>query len=437
MRVRRMILCAALLVPVAALAGDVESDVEVRVNDLERLKVEAQPINDFIYKIEGQGAIFLINTSEGSVLVDTGYDNHTSVQQKKLVDELATKPVRKIIVTHSHQDHAGGLMLWEKERNQGTEFVAHQRYQHVSRNQLEPLTFFKTRYKLIYPIVDLDPTKDRSYWEMEPTRKVYVGSDHEFELGGVRFRVIALDGSGEGEDSLLIWLPDQKVLFAGDLFGALYPMFPNLYTVRGEQYRVPLDYIAALDLVLELEPVVLAPTHFRVLTDPVYIRQSVTKMRDAVQYMWDETVAGMNAGKSVWQLMEEVTLPPELALSQGHGKVSWSVRGTYELLTGWYLYDTVANLYHVPPSAVYGDLAELAGGGDALAARAKRHLDKGKPLEALRLLDVAAAAETQAVLRTRVAVLKRLLEGAGVLNNYSEVGFLEADIRATEAKLAK
>ena len=57
----------------------------------------------------------------------------------------------------------------------------------------------------------------------------------------------------------------------------------------------------------------------------------------------------------------EVELPPHLELSQGHGKVSWSVRGAWELLTGWYHDDTVANLYHVPESAIHPDLVELAG----------------------------------------------------------------------------
>ena len=98
---------------------------------------------------------------------------------------------------------------------------------------------------------------------MRPSREVYVGQDYAFELGGVRFRVIAPQNGGEGEDGILLWLPDHRVLFVGDLFGTLYPMFPNLYTVRGEKVRDPLDYVDALDLVLELDPEILVPTHFR------------------------------------------------------------------------------------------------------------------------------------------------------------------------------
>ena len=36
---------------------EVESDVDVRVSDLQRLEVSVQPINDFVFKIEGEGAL--------------------------------------------------------------------------------------------------------------------------------------------------------------------------------------------------------------------------------------------------------------------------------------------------------------------------------------------------------------------------------------------
>jgi alkyl sulfatase BDS1-like metallo-beta-lactamase superfamily hydrolase len=273
---------------------------------------------------------------------------------------------------------------------------------------------------------------------MRPTRPVFPGSDFEFELGGVKFVVIAPENGGEGEDGVLVWLPESRILFTGDLFGPLYPMFPNLYTIRGEKYRDPLDYIDALDIVLELEPKVIAHTHFRVIEGEEYIQASVRTMRDAVQYMWDETIKGMNEGKTVWELMRDIQLPEHLQVSQGHGKLSWSVRATYDLVTGWYYYDTIANMYHVPPTAINDDLVEMVGGGDALAKRARVHLEKGQPLEALRLLDIATGNETKAVLTTRIEVVEKLVEEAKAgLANYSEIGLLEADLKASRALLEK
>lgn len=422
-----------------AIAQEVEADVAVRVDDLQSLEVSVQPINDFVFKIEGEGALFLINTSEGSVLVDTGTPYAQNEQQREAIREHATGPIKKIIVTHFHGDHSGGLPKWKDEIDAGKiEFVAHQRYGYMSRIQDELTPFFLRRYYPLYPDrVSLDPNRPpQVHWQMRPTRPVYPGADYEFELGGVRFVVIAPENGGEGEDGVLVWLPESKILFTGDLFGPLYPMFPNLYTIRGEKYRDPLDYIDALDLVLELKPKLIAHTHFRVIEGEEYIEASVRTMRDAVQYMWDETVKGMNAGKTVWELMRDIELPEKLRVSQGHGKLSWSIRGTHDLVTGWYYYDTIANLYHVPPTAINADLVELAGGGDALAKRARSYLKKGQALEAIRLLDVAAGIETKAVLEARIEAVEQLLARAKAgLANYSEIGLLEADLRASRALL--
>jgi len=433
-----LVILSFWLVAAPLSAQQVESDVPQRVDDLQSMKTRLVPINDFVYKIEGEGAMFLINTSEGSVLVDTGFFERNAEQQK-LVREHATGPIRKIIVTHAHMDHSGGLVDYKDALDAGAEFVAHHRYNYMVRIQSEPMPYFRKRFHALYPArVSLTDDSPRPYWDLKPTREVFPGSNYEFELGGVKFVVIAPENGGEGEDGVLLWLPESRILFTGDLFGTLYPMFPNLYTVRGEKYRDPLDYIDALDLVLELKPKVIAHSHFRVIEDEEYIQASVKQMRDAVQYMWDETIKGMNAGKTVWELMRDIQLPEELALSQGHGRVSWSVRAAWEIIAGWYYYDTVANLYHVPPTAVNGDLVELAGGADALAGRARDYLAKGKALEALRLLDVAAAEPTPAVLKARIAAVEMLLaEAKAGLGNYSEIGLLEAELRASRAGLAK
>lgn len=432
------LLFGGLVLTAPTLAQEVEKDVPVRVDDLQTVGVSAKRMNDFVYRIEGEGAFFLINTSEGSVLVDTGTSLPQNEEQMRLVRELATGPIRKVIVTHAHGDHSGGLPRFRDQIDAGeVEFVAHHRYGYMARLQDELLPYFKTRYHVLYPTrVDLGPEKPRPYWNMRPTRPVFPGADYAFELGGVEFVVIAPENGGEGEDGILVWLPESRILFTGDLFGTLYPMFPNLYTVRGEKYRDPLDYIDALDIVLALRPVTIAHSHFRNAEGEAYIKASVTKMRDAVQYMWDEVVKGMNGGKTVWELMRDIQLPPELELSQGHGKVSWSVRATWELIAGWYYYDTIANLYHVPPTAIHADLVDLAGGPDALAARAQRYLAKDQPLEAIRLLDIAAGHASRAVLEARIAAVERLLRGAREgLGNYSEIGLLEADLRATRARL--
>ena len=64
----------------------------------------------------------------------------------------------------------------------------------------------------------------------------------DFELGGVRFELISTPG-GETTDSMVVWLPQHRICFTGNLFSALFGHFPNLVTIRGDRYREALRFI--------------------------------------------------------------------------------------------------------------------------------------------------------------------------------------------------
>ena len=85
MVIRLVFLALLLAFPVSAGEPAVESDVPQRVDDLQGMAVSLVPINDFVFKVEGEGAIFLINTSEGAVLVDTGFEGRMADQQELIL----------------------------------------------------------------------------------------------------------------------------------------------------------------------------------------------------------------------------------------------------------------------------------------------------------------------------------------------------------------
>ena len=168
------------------------------------------------------------------------------------------------------------------------------------------------------------------------------------------------------------------------------------------------------------------------------IRSSLDRMHGAVSYVQQAVIDGMNAGKTVHQLMREVRLPDELQIGEFHGKVSWAVRSIWDELSGWFHYeDSTTGLYGVPRSSVDADLAELAG-VDALAARAQRKLEAGVPLEALHLLDIALAgnAKHAAALTAKKNALQTLLRESGG-QNLSETMWLKSEIAAVEAALMR
>jgi alkyl sulfatase BDS1-like metallo-beta-lactamase superfamily hydrolase len=382
----------------------------------------------------GIGNVFMIRTSEGNVVFDTGVAWQSDAQRELLI-EGSDQPVTHLVVSHAHGDHNGGIPAWKTSLDAGAELIAHERYSYTNKIYGDTDEYlWRVRTGTLYPVhPQAAVTEFRQY---VPTRTVDVHEDYAFELGGVRFLAIAAENSAEGEDALLLWLPDHGILLTGDFYGCLYPMVPNLYTVRGEKLRDPIGYVNALDRLIELEPKMLLPAHFNPIHGRAYIVKTLEVTRDGVQYVYDETVKGMNAGKSVYELMRTVQLPPELEISQGHGKVSWNVRAIWELLAGWFYYEDIADLYTVPTRDVFPDLVELAGGTAPIIARAQEYFDRGEELKALRLLDVAKASKptSKAALGLRLAILERMLDRAvSTYDNMSETGILQANVEQTRA----
>ncbi|MDT5205765.1 MAG: hypothetical protein QOD34_2401, partial [Mycobacterium sp.] len=142
--------------------------------------------------------------------------------------------------------------------------------------------------------------------------------------------------------------------------------------------------------VRELQPEMLVTGHFAPITGAARIDAELARLRDALRYLHDQTVEGMNAGKDVRTLMRDIALPAECEVGQGYGKVSWDVRAVWENYSGWFHHRSTTELYPVGFDEVAADVVELAG-ADALLQRARDHLTAARPLHAIHLAELVAA----------------------------------------------
>ena len=197
----------------------------------------------------------------------------------------------------------------------------------------------------------------------------------------------------ETNDSLIIWLPQHRICLTGNLFGCPFGHFPNLVTIRGDRYRDALTVAAAVQTVLDLEPDMILYGHHDPVVGRELIATELTVLRDAIHYVHDETVKGMNEGLDLPTLMKEITLPPALEVGEGYGKVSWSVRAIWENYAGWFKHESTAELYATPANSVHPDLVELAGGSQSVVERASEHIARGGFVEAIQLLDILSEKE--------------------------------------------
>jgi len=198
------------------------------------------------------------------------------------------------------------------------------------------------------------------------------------------------------------------------------------------------EYINSLEVILALDPDMIVPSHRDPVTDKSQILDGLVKMRDATQYVHDATIAGMNAGKTLEQLMVEIQLPPELALTQKHGKVSWAVKSIWEYYATWFHFDKTTELYPVRASEVSNDIVNLAG-VEALIAKSQEHVSNAKPLHALHLIGIVLDEDenNKDALHVRKDSLEILLEEAETTyQNSYEIDWLKYRLRDTNARLS-
>src|SRR6185503_13238732 len=185
--------------------------------------------------------------------------------------------------------------------------------------------------------------------------------------------------------------------------------------------RFALPYLAAVEGMIELAPELLVTGHFDPIAGAATIRSELTRLRDAVTYVHDKTVEGMNAGKDVFTLMKEIRLPDHLEVGEDYGTVPWAVRAIYEGYGGWFQFRSTTELYDVAPHEVYADLVTLAG-EDALVARAADKLVAGKALESIHLVEIVLArdADHRPALEVYVAAHERLLADSHARNRWQK-----------------
>lgn len=398
------------------------------VDDAERAD-SAVAINDYIFLSKDMGDCYMVTTPAGNVVINTGFPGTGSTHRQRF-SAVDDGPLAYIVLTQCHANQFGGAM---DMKDSGTQIIAQQRYP-KNRHYWQILhEFYARRSNKLWGSV-LGKRADVREILVEAKLDVLFDDSYQFSLGGRDFELLATPG-GESRESLVVWLPQDRIVFTGNLFGPIFGHLPNLYTIRGDKIRSALEFIDSLQRVRNLEPDMILTGHGKPVVGRQQIRQQLETLRDAVQYIHDETIAGMNAGKDVYTLMNEVCLPENLSVGQGHGKVSWCVRAIWEEYAGWFHYDSTANLYGSAPASIAPHLFELVGGAGAIAKRAQECLRGGDALAAVRLTDIALAVDAShpGALEARLLAHEKLLEESG--ETFSELMWLKSEIAATRLAL--
>lgn len=386
---------------------------------LEQAYIRFLEISPDIYRVEGSCNSYLVTTQDGSALIDPAGANDAPQWFRKI---LAVHPLKAILFTHAHNDHVAKTDQWIQGRN--IPVFAQRDHAGLIRYHDELYGFF-SRKNAIWSRKSIQKDTTGS----KPTSiyaNTFFADTMTYTLGGYRFMMTHTPG--ETPDHATIRIPELNAVFVGDNY---YEYFINNSTFRGTTVRPLSGYIAALDTALSYKPEYFFMGHGAPVIGNKSVHSVVGDFRDALKYIYNETIKGINEEKDVYTLMKNVRLPPRFQVRPYYGTVEWTVRGLYHELTGWFD-ENPASMYAEPMSGIYEDLVELCGGADAMSGRAQNMLDAKDYVKVLHLTDIILKSEPGHV--PSLAIRKKALQ-ALKKRNYIENIWLDYGIRQIDETL--
>ena len=298
----------------------------------------------------------LIEGEDGAVLVDTLTGEVPGDEAAAAFKEITDKPIKAVIVTHFHPDHVGGIFSFVAEEDIASGAVEVIGHRELTDNMvrdagiLKPIRNrrgpFQSGGHLEYgeagsygSAVGAPPRPMGKSGFVDPTRTFE--DLLELEIAGIKLQVIHVPS--ETDDQSVVWLPDEKVLISADAVQG--KTFPNIYALRGTQFRNPMQWAKGLDVLRELRAEILIPHHGPTVEGADAVEELLTAYRDAIQFLHDQSVRWINRGLTWDELADKVTMPEHLAghpwLGEFYGSYKHSVRSVYAGYVGWFQGDAV------------------------------------------------------------------------------------------------
>ena len=391
---KRVIIAISLLVSLISVHAQETAETALLKQRTIELRKEIIKVTENVYLAVGYDAssIAMIIGKDSLVIIDAGMIPSKTEEVYKEFRKITDKPIGSIILTHGHGDHTNGMSaLLEENTPQiwaSSEFGSESTFpqkgnyknprQHRQSGMMLPP---KDRINngiapTVYahgPYADNEAKKNKQDNYVPFSREVIThfaeNTITKVEISGVKLELIK--AKGETSDHLLIWYPEKSILFPGDM---IYRSFPNLYAIRGTDYRDVKEWINTLDIILSKNAAYLVMGHTRPYIGKEEVKSAVTNYRDAIAYVFDKTIEGMNKGMLPEALVTYVQLPEHLAndknLTQYYGRVEWAVRNIHNGYLGWFD-GNPTNLRPLTKRTEAAKMIILAGGKENLLKATK------------------------------------------------------------------
>ena len=334
-----------------------------------RITTELSEVADGLAVVESFSHVVAFRTEDGLVLFDTSLDSLAPACLVSLRG-WSDAPIRSIIYTHGHRDHAAGTRTYldeaEARGDARPEIVGH-----------ENVALRFDRYELTdgYNAVinarqfgdrgSLGQAADTFFADWVRPDRSYRSED-TLAYGGADF--VLHHGKGETDDHTWTWVPEHRAVCAGDFF---IWVFPNAGNPQKAQ-RYPREWVDALRAMAATDPELFLPAHGLPIAGKERIQRVLRGVADTLEELVREVLERMNAGQALDTIVHEVRVPQAVLdqpwMQPVYDEPEFVVRNIWRLYGGWYD-GNPARLKPPPDSDLAREVAALAGGVDNLLRR--------------------------------------------------------------------
>jgi len=364
-----------------------------------RITQELSELADGVALIESFSHVVAVDTGEGIV----AFDSSSAQTGRKVVESLRTwngDPVHSIVYTHGHLDHVGGSRSFAREAiDRGRpvpRVLSHERV--VSRlnryaatsgyNQAINARQFGGAARAAAEQID------RSFIPEGTLYPDLTYSDrHSERIGDVDFEHNYC--KGETDDHTWTWIPQYKMVCAGDQFIWNFPNCGNPQKVQ----RYPVEWAESLREMAAKEPELFVPAHGLPIAGKDRIAGCLSIVAETLEMLATQVLDAMNTGATLDEILHSVSVPQDRLelpfLRPLYDEPEFVIRNIWRLYGGWY--DGNPSRLKPPSDRAVGiEIAALAGGVDSLVARSSELSANGDHRLACHLIELAVSAEPEA-----------------------------------------
>lgn len=210
-----------------------------------------EKVTDRVYaNTEGQsgGNIGVILMKDRAIAVDSQYPGSARAF-REAIEELTDKKISHLLLTHYHGDHVFGAQVFEN-----CEIVGHR----LLKTKMEAM--LKTDWapanleKMVQSLRSRNPERAWLYDGLKivlPTTTF----DDRFTLSDGEMSVQMVRTGGHTAESSIVYVPEERVLFAGDI------LFAKTFPYASDESADPDRWIDAFERILDTDLDVIIPGH--------------------------------------------------------------------------------------------------------------------------------------------------------------------------------